>query len=131
MSHVPTVHIVEDDRTVLAALEQLFQNEGLPRIGYVSAEAFLAVATPDFAGCVLLDLALPGVNGLELQRLLLDSHILLPIVFLTGDATISQSVEAMKSGAFDFLLKPFDAEQLLERVRAAMEQDTARRGGGS
>ena len=108
-----------------AALERLCSSAGLRAQSYASAEGFWAVATRQSSGCLLLDLALPGANGLELQQRLRKARVTLPIIFLVGDATVAQSVRAMKAGAFDFLLKPHDADGLVSILKRAIKLDSA------
>jgi len=119
----PTVFIVDDDPKVLMALSRLLRAHGFETCLFESAEAFLAQLDGDVAGCLVLDLSLPGLDGLALQRRLANSGLALPIVFLTGHGDIPMSVQAVKAGAVDFLTKPAAAQTLLAAVRAGFAQD--------
>jgi two-component system response regulator DctR len=115
------VHVVDDDEAVRSAITLLMKIEGLPSIGWPSAETFLAAANLHSGGCVLADLMMPGISGLELQAQLRQRESNLAVVMLTGNGDVSSAVLALKSGAFDFIEKPFEDEDLIARVRAAME----------
>lgn len=123
----PTVYVVDDDQDVLTALHRLLDSAGLPVVAFPSPALFLEGFDRAAAGCIVLDFALPGLSGLELQRELEARASLLPIVFLTGRGDIATSVEAMKHGAADFLTKPVDDEALLAAVRAALARNGALR----
>ncbi len=123
----PTVFLVDDDAAVRDALAAFFRAEGLEVRAFESAEAFLAQCPPAAAGCLVLDVRMPGVSGLDLQRALGESNIRLPIIFLTGHGDIPMSVRALRAGAIDFLEKPPDLDTLLARVRDAFAQDTRQR----
>jgi FixJ family two-component response regulator len=122
-----TIFLVDDDPGVLKALKRVLLAEGWHVETFESAEAFLARADPIEQGCLVLDVNLPGLDGLELQRRLRETGQTLPIVFLTGRGDIPMSVHAIKAGAADFLTKPVRAEDLLRAVRAAVDQDAAAR----
>jgi len=122
-----TVFLVDDDPGVLKALERVLQVEGWRVEKYASAEAFLARPAADAWGCVVLDVDLPGLDGLEVQRELARTGQSLPIVFLTGQGDIPMSVHAIKAGAEDFLTKPVPAAVLLEAVRAAFTRGALER----
>lgn len=122
-----TVYLVDDDDAVRDALGALFRAEGLPVNVYESAEAFLAACPPDAAGCLVLDVRMPGLGGLDLQRTLGERGIRLPIIFLTGHGDIPMSVRALRAGAVDFLEKPPDLDTLLARVREAIALDARQR----
>jgi FixJ family two-component response regulator len=124
---MPTVFIVDDDPQVLRALERLLRAHGIEICTFESAEAFLTQRDHAAAGCLVLDVSLPGLDGLALQRRLADSGPALPIVFLTGHGDIPMSVQAVKAGAVDFLTKPVAAETLVAAVRAALAQDALAR----
>jgi FixJ family two-component response regulator len=124
---LPTVFIVDDDTQVLKALARLLRSNGLRTAIFESAEAFLAQHGASMRGCVVLDVSLPGLDGLALQRRLAEVGPALPIVFLTGHGDIPMSVRAVKAGAVDFLTKPVAAETLLAAVRAGLEQDALTR----
>jgi len=122
-----SVFIVDDDSGVRKALSLLARSAGLSAKSYASGYEFLDFCTPDVSGCLLLDVRMPGMDGLELQEILAVRGIGLPIVFITGHGDIRMSVEALKKGGVDFLEKPFDDEELLESVRTAMSLDAQRR----
>ena len=123
----PTVFLVDDDPSVLRGLSRLLRSAGWSSATFSSAEDFLNRLDPAASGCVVLDLSLPKVNGLELQRKLSEKGCLLPIIFLTGHGDVPTTVAAMKAGAVDFLTKPVLDEELLEAVRIAVEEDRVRR----
>lgn len=119
----PTVFLVDDDPQVLKAHARLLSGHGFRTTTFESAEAFLAQHSATARGCLLLDVSMPGLGGLELQRRLAAAGRSLPIIFLTGAADIPISVQAMKAGAVDFLTKPVEAATLVAAVRAAIEHD--------
>ena len=121
----PTVFLVDDDRAVLKALSRVLQGEGWNVEAYESAEAFLAQHDLNREGCLVLDVTMPGLDGLELQGRLAAAGQHLPIVFVTGHGDIPMSVRAIKAGATDFLPKPVQARTLIAAVRSAMEQDAS------
>src|SRR5262245_8224617 len=123
----PTVFVVDDDPPARKSISRLLRAAGLAVAVFASAEEFLAQYDPQTLGCLLLDVAMPTLNGLELQRILAKQGSLLPTLFLTGTLYIPQSVEAMKQGASDFLTKPVNDEELLTAVRAAIEKHHALR----
>jgi FixJ family two-component response regulator len=123
----PVVFIVDDDRSVREALSALFRSVGLRVELYGSAMEFLNGRRPDAAGCLVLDVRLPGLSGLDFQTQLAASGIHLPIIFMTGHGDIPMSVRAMKAGAVDFLAKPFREQDMLDAVAAAIECDARRR----
>jgi FixJ family two-component response regulator len=123
----PTVFVVDDDAPVRRAVSRLLHTAGFAVGAFASAEEFLAQYDPQTLGCLVLDLAMPTLNGLELQHILAKAGSLLPIIFLTGTADIPKSVQAMKHGASDFLTKPVNDEDLLAAVRVAIEKNRARR----
>jgi FixJ family two-component response regulator len=122
-----TVHVVDDEADMLKALERLLGTAGFAVQAYSSPEQFLVQHDHTAPGCIVLDLALPGLNGLELQQALQTQGSALPIVFLTGRGDIAASVRAMKLGAADFLTKPVDADELIAAVEAALERNRAQR----
>ena len=122
-----TVFVVDDDRAVLKGLERLLRSAGFDACCFASAEDFLAAHDAARPGCAILDLALGGLSGIELQRMLLDAGCERPIIFLTGRGDVPSSVSAMKSGAVDFLTKPVNDEDLLNAVRVALAKDQAGR----
>jgi FixJ family two-component response regulator len=115
--------VVDDDPGVLRALTRLFAAAGLEARGFPSPAAFLEVHDPATPGCLVLDVALPGLDGLELQQALTVADCARPIVFITGRGDVPTSVRAMKGGAVDFLTKPVNDAELLEAVRKAIEVD--------
>ena len=123
----PTVFVVDDYAPVRSSISRLLRAAGFAVAGFASAGDFLAQYDPGVCGCLVLDLAMPAVNGLELQRILEKTGSLLPIIFLTGHGDIPKSVQAMKHGASDFLTKPVNDEDLLAAVRVAIEKDRALR----
>jgi RNA polymerase sigma factor (sigma-70 family) len=122
-----TVLVVEDDPAVRHALAGLFEAAGMPFTAYDSAEQFLGEADSHRRGCLLMDIRLPSMSGTELQLALAGRGFHLPIIFLTGHGDVPTSVKALRAGAFDFLEKPIEGSILLERVRAAFEEDDRRR----
>ena len=119
----PTVYVVDDDPDVLKAVERLLESVGLNVASFSSPQPFLSSYDRNAPGCLVLDLALPGLNGLDVQRVLEQQGSLLPIVFLTGRGDIAASVQAMKRGAADFLTKPIDHTALIAAIREALARD--------
>jgi FixJ family two-component response regulator len=117
------IHLVDDDGMVLRALKRLLDAAGYRSRSYGSAEGFLARPDPHAPGCAVVDLCLPGVDGLNLQSKLMEAGDGLPLIFLTGRGDIASSVRAMKSGAVDFLTKPVEKDSLLAAVSKALELD--------
>ena len=122
MTEQPTVFVVDDDASVLRAISRLLRVHFSVE-AYDSPAPFLAALRPDVPGCVLLDLALPGVSGLELQGRLIASGCLQPVVFLSGQGSVRTSVQAMRAGALDFIEKPWEDDTLLNTVRRALDHD--------
>jgi FixJ family two-component response regulator len=123
----PIIFVVDDDRSVRDSLRRLFASVGLAVEVFRSAQEFLSRPRPDSPGCLVLDVRLPGLSGLDLQRELARTDAPLPIVFLTGHGDIPMSVRAMKAGAIEFLTKPFREQDLLDAIRQAIERDRAGR----
>src|SRR5262245_1812227 len=123
----PTVFVVDDYAPVRGAISRLLRAAGFAVAAFASAEEFLSRHDPHTAGCLVLDLAMPSLNGLELQHALAKAGSLLPIVFLTGHGDIPKGVLAMKHGASDFLTKPVNDTDLLAAVRVAIKKDRALR----
>ena len=123
----PTVFVVDDEAAVRNSLTRLFRSAGLATEGFGSPAEFLSVYDPAATGCIVLDFAMPGMDGVELQAALQERGSRLPIVFLTGQAEVPDSVTALKRGALDFLTKPVEPAELLLVVRAALERDSANR----
>ena len=121
----PSVFVVDDYAPLRRSISRLLHTAGFIVAAFASAEEFLAQYDPQALGCLVLDLAMPTLNGLELQRILAKTGSLLPIIFLTGTADIPRSVQAMKQGASDFLTKPVNDEDLLAAVRVAIEKNRA------
>jgi FixJ family two-component response regulator len=121
------VHIVDDDNDVRDATALLIETAGYNATAHANADSLLASITPDGGGCLVLDVRLPGMNGLELQRELAQRGIRMPIVFITGHGDVPMAVQALNEGAFDFLEKPLDDDALLDRVEKAVAQDADRR----
>ncbi|TMH83747.1 MAG: response regulator transcription factor [Betaproteobacteria bacterium] len=124
----PTVYLVDDDVSVLRGLGRLLAAAGMKVAAFDSPREFLGRLDPAAPGCLILDVAMPGLNGLELQQALAARGSALPVVFLTGRGDIPMSVQAMKRGAADFLTKPVDDEMLLATIRNALEKNRASRG---
>ena len=122
-----TVFVLDDDADVRRALTRLLRSAGHQVRAFESPQAFLAESHDDIPGCLLLDLELPGIDGLELQRALVGSHCARPVVFLTGRGDIHASVSAMKAGAVDFLTKPFDVYLLFDAIERALSLDATQR----
>jgi FixJ family two-component response regulator len=118
-----TVFVVDDDASVRASIEGLLKSAKLPCASFATAEEFLRNKPPDGPSCLVLDVSLPGVNGLEFQRQLVDAGVRIPIIFITGHGDIPMSVKAMKSGAVEFLTKPFRDQDLLDAIRQALDRD--------
>ena len=127
MTHPTTVFVVDDDPGVLRALTRLLQSAGHSVAAFPSPQAFLDHHDPATPGCVVLDIGMPGISGLELQQRLVKNGSCRAIVFISGQADVPKSVQAMKAGAVDFLTKPFDDVQLLEAVDAAISKGSAAR----
>jgi FixJ family two-component response regulator len=123
----PTVFIIDDDAGVRASIQGLLKSARLRCASFGTAEEFLRSKPLDGPSCLVLDVSLPGVNGLDLQRELADAGVGIPIVFITGHGDIPMSVKAMKSGAVEFLTKPFRDKDLLDAIHQALERDRVTR----
>src|SRR6266702_5051087 len=123
----PTVFVIDDDASVRASIQGLLKSASLRSASFGTAEEFLRSKPPDGPSCLVLDVSLPGVNGLDLQRELADAGVRIPIIFITGHGDIPMSVKAMKSGAVEFLTKPFDDQELLDAIHQALDRDKERR----
>src|ERR1700728_2524679 len=121
------VHVVDDDASLREALEGLFESVGLDTRTYGTAHEFLDANRADKPGCIVIDIRLPDMNGLEFQTRLVQLGVGLPVVMMTGYGDIPMSVRAMKRGAVDFLAKPFHDQDMLDAVMAAIERDRQRR----
>ena len=120
------VFIVDDDASVRDALKRLIRSVGLRVELFGSAREFLQRGRPDVPSCLVLDVRLPGIGGLDLQRQLADANVQIPIIFITAHGDIPMSVRAMKAGAVEFLTKPFRDQDLLDAIQIALERDRAR-----
>jgi FixJ family two-component response regulator len=127
----PFVAVVDDDPSVLDALDSLLRSVSLATRLFASPGELLAAQLPDGPGCIVLDVRLPGVSGLDFQEHLTRSGIDRPIVFMTGHGDIPMTVRAMKAGAIDFLAKPFRDQDMLDAVMAAIDRDTANRSANA
>jgi len=121
MAAQPTVYIVDDDSPVREALTLLMKAEGLQTRSYASAEEFLEELTPTSKGCILLDVRMPGLSGLELQQILKKKQASMQVIIMTGYADVPMAVQAMKAGAIDFIEKPFDSDRLLNQVQICLQ----------
>ncbi len=122
-----TVFVVDDNPSVRDALANLIQSVGLHVQGFASAQEFLASPIPDAPACLILDVRMPGLSGLDCQRQLSEAGIHLPIIFITAHGDIPMSVRAIKAGALEFLTKPFRDQDLLDAIQQALERERARR----
>jgi FixJ family two-component response regulator len=122
-----TVFVVDDDPLVRAAIRGMLKSVGLRSETFGTPQEFLRSKRPDEPSCLILDVRLPGVNGLDFQRELADAGIRIPIIFITGHGDIPMSVQAMKSGAVEFLTKPFRDQDLLDAIHQALNRDRATR----
>jgi RNA polymerase sigma factor (sigma-70 family) len=127
MTRAPVVFVVDDDPSVRSSLKFLLSSVGLQVESFESAETFLQRKAPDAPSCLVLDVRLRGLSGLDFQRELAAREIRIPIVFVTGHGDIPMSVRAMKAGAIEFLTKPYRDQDLLDAVRIALERDRTRR----
>ena len=123
----PTVFIIDDDAGMRAAIEGLLKSVGLRSESFAKPQDFLRSGRPDGPSCLVLDVRLPGINGLEFQQELAHAGVLIPIIFITGHGDIPMTVKAMKSGAVEFLTKPFRDEELLDAVHQALDRDRSMR----
>jgi two-component system response regulator FixJ len=127
MTKKPLVMVVDDDSGVRNAMRILLKSVGMESALYASAQEFLAAYQPSQPGCLVLDIRMPGMSGLELQQQLNLRGAVIPVIFMTGHGDIPMAVEAMQHGAFDFLQKPFRDQDLLDRIQRAIVKDTERR----
>jgi FixJ family two-component response regulator len=123
----PTVFVIDDDTLVRASIQGLLKSVSLRSEAFATAQEFLHSKRPDGPSCLILDVRLPGVNGLDFQRELADADILIPIIFITGHGDIPMTVKAMKSGAVEFLTKPFRDQDLLDAINQALDRDRVTR----
>ena len=125
---VPMVFVIDDDDLIRSAIQGMLKSVGLRCETFGTTQEFLRSKRPDGPSCLILDVRLPGVSGLDFQRQLADAGVLIPIIFITGYGDIPMTVRAMKAGAVEFLSKPFRDEDLLEAIQHALDRDrTARR----
>lgn len=125
--HDGTIYIVDDDQAIRHAMSLLMQSVGLKCEIFPSADDFLEGHTNDRSGCLVLDIRMPGMGGLELQQQLREEDCSLPIIFITGHGDIPMAVEAMQQGAFDFIQKPFRDQELLDRIQDALKTEREQR----
>lgn len=123
----PTVFVIDDDAGVRASIQGLLKSVGLRSESFGSAQEFLSSSHPDGPSCLVLDVRLPGVSGLDFQHKLAEAGIRIPIIFITGYADVPMTVKAMKSGAVEFLTKPFRDQELLDAIQTALERDRVSR----
>jgi two-component system response regulator FixJ len=123
MKKNPLVMVVDDDSGIRNAMRALLKSVGLESMQYASAQDFLAAYQPSQSGCLVLDIRMPGMSGLELQQQLNLRGAVIPVIFMTGHGDIPMAVEAMQHGAFDFLQKPFRDQDLLDRIQRAIVKD--------
>ena len=123
----PTVFVVDDDAGMRASIAGLLKSAGLRSESFGTAEGFLRSNRPDVPSCLVLDVSLPGINGLDFQHELTDAGVQIPIIFITGHGDIPMTVKAMKSGAVEFLTKPFHDQDLLDAIQQALDRDRERR----
>jgi FixJ family two-component response regulator len=126
-AEAPIVFVVDDDEAIREALNSLFRSVSLKVETFGSAAEFLRSELPEVASCLVLDVRLPGVSGLDFQAELAKANVHIPVIFMTGHGDIPMSVQAMKAGAVDFLTKPFRDQDMLDAVAAAIERDRSRR----
>jgi len=117
------VFVIDDDESIREALKSLIRSVGLSVATFASAHDFLQSARPNVPSCLILDVRMPGLSGLDLQRDLAEANIHIPIIFITGHGDIPMSVRAMKAGAVEFLTKPFRDQDLLDAIQQALERD--------
>ncbi len=127
MTRQPTVHVVDDDDAVRSSLRLLLKSVGLPTVAHSSAQEFLAAWDGDQPGCLVLDVRMPGMSGIELQAELNQRGAIIPVIFISGHGDIPMAVEAIQHGAFDFLQKPFRDQDLIDRVQRALASDAEHR----
>lgn len=118
-----TVFVVDDDAAALDSLVMLLRSDGLNPSGFSSAQAFLDILTPDSRGCVISDVRMPGMDGVQLLKTLKSMQCILPVIVITGHADVTVAVQAMKAGAAEFVQKPFESELILRLVRACLEDN--------
>lgn len=127
----PTVFVVDDDAAVLDSLKLLLRSVGLEAETYTSAREFIAAYDPDARGCLVLDVRMPGMSGLELQERLEALGSTLPVIFITAHGDVPMAVRAVKAGAVDFIQKPFSDQELLDKIQHAMEENARARAAAA
>ncbi|WP_339668611.1 response regulator [Dasania marina] len=123
MDLLPCVHIIEDDDAVRDSLQMMLESIGQKTKAFANADSFLSIYNQEMAGCIVLDIRMPGMNGMELQRQLNELNSILPIIFVTGHGDVPMAVEAMQQGAIDFVQKPYREQELLDKIATAMALD--------
>ena len=123
----PTVFVVDDDQAMRDSLGMLLESVGIACRAFSGADDFLASCNPTQEGCLLLDVRMPGMSGMELLEMLKPKGILLPTILITGHGDVPMAVRALKQGAFDFIQKPFNSQELLDRINAALKRDRENR----
>jgi len=123
----PTVFVIDDDAAIRAAIQGLLKSVGLRSETFGTGQEFLRSKRPDAPSCLVLDVRLPGINGLDFQRELAEAGVRIPIIFITGHGDIPMTVRAMKSGAVEFLTKPFRDQDLLDAIHQALDRDRVTR----
>ncbi len=123
----PVVFIVDDEEAIRDSLGMLLESVGIDHMSFESGHAFLDHISDDISGCVVSDIRMPGISGLELQQALMDRRINLPMIFITGHGDVPMAVDAMRQGALDFLSKPFREQELLDRINEAFSVEYQRR----
>jgi len=127
MTRPATVYVVDDDDAVRSSLKLLLKSVGLPTVTHASAQEFLTAWDGDQPGCLVLDVRMPGMSGIELQAELNQRGAIIPVIFISGHGDIPMAVEAIQHGAFDFLQKPFRDQDLIDRVQRALTSDAEHR----
>jgi FixJ family two-component response regulator len=127
LADIPTVFVIDDDAGVRASIEGLLKSADLRSECFERAEQFMERKPPDTPSCLILDVSLPGINGLDFQQQLRNAGLQIPIIFVTGHGDIPMSVKAMKSGAVEFLTKPLKRQALLDAIQQALARDSVRR----
>ncbi len=125
----PTVFVVDDDRAVRDSLGMLLKSMRIPSRLFESAQTFLDEYQPDWEGCIVLDIRMPEMSGMELHRHLIEAHVSMPVIFVTGHGDVPMAVEALRNGAFDFIQKPYRDQELLDRINQALNWDQEHRSG--
>ncbi|KGS10948.1 Nodulation protein W, partial [Pseudomonas coronafaciens] len=123
----PIIYVIDDDLSVRSSLEDLLASVGLRSLLFGSTREFMEASRPDAPGCLILDIRMPGMSGLDFQEHMARSGIFLPVIFITGHGDIPMSVRAMKAGAVEFLTKPFREQDLLDAIQQGLAQDRNRR----